>query len=283
MFDILADELLDYEDDVLENFDLWSRASWPVELDRKAQTLRLLRAISHPHTTIIGHMTGRQPQRRPGYEVAMKKVLRAANRNVVVEINAHRWRLDLDGAGTRRPLSRCMLSINPDAHSIPELDHMHWGVAMARKGGVPRRVAVSWAMPALPEITRYLRQKRRSLARAAARCRSRTALIRGHVVAVAADTRIRPPSPLGIGLCCWKAMASTATHTRCPSTVIWPPPAPRTQSPTGPPDPVRVLLIPLGKWASRSQRVTWARISRAAKETTDPDRSRRRHLVNNGE
>ncbi|OSI42073.1 hypothetical protein BSZ22_01095 [Bradyrhizobium canariense] len=26
----------------------------------------------------------------------------------------------------------CMLSINPDAHSIPELDHMHWGVEMAR-------------------------------------------------------------------------------------------------------------------------------------------------------
>ncbi len=30
-----------------------------------------------------------------------------------------------------------MLSINPDAHSVPELDHMHWGVEMARKGGVP--------------------------------------------------------------------------------------------------------------------------------------------------
>lgn len=30
-----------------------------------------------------------------------------------------------------------MMSINPDAHSVPELDHMHWGVEMARKGGVP--------------------------------------------------------------------------------------------------------------------------------------------------
>jgi DNA polymerase (family 10) len=28
-----------------------------------------------------------------------------------------------------------MMSINPDAHSIRELDHMHWGVEMARKGG----------------------------------------------------------------------------------------------------------------------------------------------------
>jgi DNA polymerase (family 10) len=58
-----------------------------------------------------------------------------------------------------------MLSINPDAHSIPELDHMHWGVQMARKGGVPAQRVLN-AMT-LPEITRYLRQKRRSLARAA--------------------------------------------------------------------------------------------------------------------
>jgi DNA polymerase (family X) len=29
-----------------------------------------------------------------------------------------------------------MFSINPDAHSISELDLMRWGVAMARKGGI---------------------------------------------------------------------------------------------------------------------------------------------------
>ncbi|MER8911500.1 hypothetical protein NKH99_28210, partial [Mesorhizobium sp. M0854] len=33
----------------------------------------------------------------------------------------------------------CIFSINPDAHSIRELDHMHWGVEMARKGGVPAK------------------------------------------------------------------------------------------------------------------------------------------------
>ena len=58
----------------------------------------------------------------------------------------------------------CMLSINPDAHST-ELDHMRWGIVMARKGGVPADRVLN-AMP-LQEITRYLRQKRRSLARAA--------------------------------------------------------------------------------------------------------------------
>jgi DNA polymerase (family 10) len=96
-----------------------------------------------------------------------EKVLRAcAKHDVVVEINAHPWRLDLDSRWHQAALELgCMMSINPDAHSVPELDHMRWGVEMARKGGVPPDRVLN-AMT-LPEITRYLRQKRRSLARAA--------------------------------------------------------------------------------------------------------------------
>jgi DNA polymerase (family X) len=166
--DILADGSLDYDDHVLERFDfVVASIHGRFRLDRKAQTQRLLRAISDSHTTIIGHMTGRQLQRRPGYEIDVEKVLRAcAKHDVVVEINAHPWRLDLDWRWHRAALEfGCMLSINPDAHSIPELDHMHWGVLMARKGGVPAERVLN-AM-SLSEITRYLRQKRRSLARAA--------------------------------------------------------------------------------------------------------------------
>ncbi|MBH5391755.1 DNA polymerase/3'-5' exonuclease PolX [Bradyrhizobium diversitatis] len=166
--DILADGSLDYPDDVLERFDfVVASIHGRFKLDRKAQTQRLLRAIANPHTTIIGHMTGRQLQRRPGYEIDIEKVLLAcAKHDVVVEINAHPWRLDLDWRWHQAALeSGCMMSINPDAHSIPELDHMHWGVEMARKGGVPADRVLN-AMT-LPEITRYLRQKRRSLARAA--------------------------------------------------------------------------------------------------------------------
>ncbi|WLB24056.1 PHP domain-containing protein [Bradyrhizobium japonicum] len=166
--DILADGSLDYDDDVLERFDfVVASIHGRFKLDRKAQTQRLLRAISDPRTTIIGHMTGRQLQRRPGYEIDVEKVLRAcAKHDVVVEINAHPWRLDLDWRWHRAALEfGCMLSINPDAHSIPELNHMHWGVLMARKGGVPAERVLN-AMT-LAEITRYFRQKRRSLARAA--------------------------------------------------------------------------------------------------------------------
>jgi DNA polymerase (family 10) len=58
-----------------------------------------------------------------------------------------------------------MMSINPDAHSIPELDHMHWGVEMARKGGVSATRVLN-AMT-LREITRHLKYKRRTSARVA--------------------------------------------------------------------------------------------------------------------
>ena len=166
--DILADGSLDYPDNVLDRFDfVVASIHSRFKLDRKAQTERLLRAISNRYTTIIGHMTGRQLQRRPGYEIDVEKVLRAcAKHDVAVEINAHPWRLDLDWRWHQAALDLgCMMSINPDAHSIRELDHMHWGVEMARKGGVaPDRVLNAMS---LASILRYLKHRRRSVARAA--------------------------------------------------------------------------------------------------------------------
>jgi DNA polymerase (family 10) len=165
--DILADGSLDYPDEVLNRFDfVVASIHGRFKLDPKAQTQRLLRAIGNPYTTIIGHMTGRQLQRRPGYELDIEKVLRACAKNdVAVEINAHPWRLDLDWRWHQAALDfGCMMSINPDAHSIPELDHMHWGVEMARKGGVPANRVLN-SMP-LAEITRYLRHRRPRSSRA---------------------------------------------------------------------------------------------------------------------
>jgi DNA polymerase (family 10) len=62
-----------------------------------------------------------------------------AEHGVAVEINANPHRLDLDWRWVRRALELgCTVSINPDAHSIAELDLTRWGVLMARKAGVPR-------------------------------------------------------------------------------------------------------------------------------------------------
>jgi DNA polymerase (family 10) len=83
-----------------------------------------------------------------------------------VEINAHPWRLDLDWRWHQAALDfGCIMSINPDAHSIRELDNMHWGVEMARKGGVPA-TRIPNAMK-LSEMMQYLKHKRRKFERAA--------------------------------------------------------------------------------------------------------------------
>ena len=68
-------------------------------------------------------MTGRMLMRRPGYEIDVERILRACARNgVAVEINANPHRLDLDWRWHQRALELgCMMSINPDAHSIEEL------------------------------------------------------------------------------------------------------------------------------------------------------------------
>jgi DNA polymerase (family 10) len=109
-------------------------------MNRASQTERIICAVSNPHTTILGHMTGRQLLRRPGYEIDTEKVLAAcAEHGVAVEINANPWRLDLDWRWHDIALQLgCLMSINPDAHSTRELDLTHWGVEMARKGGVPK-------------------------------------------------------------------------------------------------------------------------------------------------
>jgi DNA polymerase (family 10) len=139
--DILPDGSLDYPDDVLARFDfIVASVHGQFKMDRAAQTERIIRAVSNPYTTILGHMTGRQLLRRPGYDIDIEKVLAAcAEHGIAVEINANPWRLDLDWRWHETALRLgCVMSINPDAHSTREIDLTHWGVEMARKGGVPK-------------------------------------------------------------------------------------------------------------------------------------------------
>jgi DNA polymerase (family X) len=153
---------LDYPDEVLDRFDfVVASVHSRFNLSLKDQTERILRAVSNRHTTILGHMTGRQLLRRPGYDVDVEKVLAACGRaNVAVEINANPWRLDLDWRWHRRALELgCSFSINPDAHSTSEIDLVHWGVEMARKGGVPKTRVINCLSRTAFEG--YLRKRKR--------------------------------------------------------------------------------------------------------------------------
>jgi DNA polymerase (family X) len=166
--DILADGSLDYSEEVLARFDfVVASVHGRFKLDRKTQTQRIIRAVENPFTTILGHMTGRQLLRRPGYEVDIEAILVAcAEHGVAVEINANPWRLDLDWRWHRRALELgCMMSINPDAHSTDEIDLTHWGVEMARKGGLPAERILNALT--LPRLLQHLRRRKNVQVRAA--------------------------------------------------------------------------------------------------------------------
>jgi DNA polymerase (family 10) len=137
--DILYDGNLDYDDQVLDSFD-FIVASVHSILNMKIEkaTQRLLTAIENPYTTILGHPTGRLLLRREGYPIDHKAVIdHCAKYNVVIEINANPWRLDLDWRWVHYAIEQGVkLSINPDAHKMEGYDDMYYGLLAGRKGGL---------------------------------------------------------------------------------------------------------------------------------------------------
>jgi DNA polymerase (family 10) len=101
---------------------------------------RLITAIENPYTTILGHMTGRLLLSRNGYPVDHKKIIEACAANrVVIEINAHPRRLDMDWKWIDFALKQgVLLSINPDAHALDGFDDVKYGVLAAQKGGLTK-------------------------------------------------------------------------------------------------------------------------------------------------
>ena len=162
--DILVSGELDYAADLLQLFDLVIVSIHQLlKMDEERATTRLIKAIENPYTTILGHMTGRQLLIRPGYPVDFKKVIDAcAANNVIVEINANPYRLDMDWSHIPYAMSKgVMISINPDAHSIFEIDNIRWGVSAARKGGLTRDM--TWNAMPLRNIEKWLKERTRGI------------------------------------------------------------------------------------------------------------------------
>jgi len=158
--DILGDGSLDYPSEILASFDyIVASVHSNLTMSQEKATTRLLKAIENPYTTILGHPTGRLLLSREGYPIDHKAIIDAcAEHQVVVEINASPWRLDLDW----RWISYCMekgvmLSINPDAHSKEGYFDMHYGLAVARKGGLTKDMTFNAL--SLNDIEDYLKRR----------------------------------------------------------------------------------------------------------------------------
>ena len=137
--DILNDGSLDYSNAILNSFDLVIASIHSnLKMNQEKAMNRLLKAIENPYTSILGHMTGRLLLSRNGYPVDHNIIIDAcAANNVVIELNAHPRRLDLDWRWIDKVLSKNLLiSINPDAHSIDGYSDCKYGVLVAQKAGL---------------------------------------------------------------------------------------------------------------------------------------------------
>lgn len=137
--DILNDGSLDYEEGILAKFDfIIASVHSNLKMTKEKATERVLRAIRHPRTTILGHPTGRLLLSREGYPLDWDAVMDAcAEHDVVLELNANPHRLDIDWSLIPEALRRGIrISIDPDAHSREGVHDMRYGVMAARKGGL---------------------------------------------------------------------------------------------------------------------------------------------------
>jgi DNA polymerase (family 10) len=134
--DILNDGQLDYDDEFIKGFDLViASVHSNLRMTEEKATQRLIKAIEHPATRILGHMTGRLLLTREGYPLDTAKILDACAANgVAIELNAHPYRLDIDWRQIPRAIEKgILISINPDAHAIEGYDDLRYGVFSARK------------------------------------------------------------------------------------------------------------------------------------------------------
>ncbi len=137
--DILPDGTLDLEDEVLKELDLVVCAiHYNMNLSRKEQTRRVLKAMENPYFHIFAHPTGRLIGKRDAYDIDMEAVIeQAAQRGCILEINASPKRLDLSDIHAKTARDKGVrLAISTDAHSIRQLNYMQYGINQARRGWV---------------------------------------------------------------------------------------------------------------------------------------------------
>jgi DNA polymerase (family 10) len=137
--DVMPDGALDLDDATLGALD-FVIASVHADFDMSPErmTARLLRAVSHPLVTILGHPTGRLLLGRAGCAFDLEAVATAAAANdTFLEINANPQRLDLGEDLIRRAAARgARFAIDPDAHTPRGVRDTALGVAVARRAGL---------------------------------------------------------------------------------------------------------------------------------------------------
>jgi DNA polymerase (family 10) len=139
--DILKDGSLDFEDDLLGELDyVVASVHNAMTQSESVMTDRIIKAVSNPAVTMLGHVSGRLLLKREPYAVNIPAVIDAcAETNTIIELNCNPWRLDMDWRWWKLATEKGVkCAINPDAHRTSNLDFLWFGVRLARKGWLTR-------------------------------------------------------------------------------------------------------------------------------------------------
>ena len=156
--DILKSGALDFDDELLASLDFAvASVHNAMNLEEDEMTKRIIKAMESPYITMLGHLTGRLLLRRDGYAVNHEKIIDcAAETRTVIELNCNPKRFDMDWRWWHRARDKGVLcSINPDAHSVNQLQFLRFGASVARKGWLRREDVVN--TKPLKEMEAWLR------------------------------------------------------------------------------------------------------------------------------
>ncbi|MFJ4953244.1 DNA polymerase/3'-5' exonuclease PolX [Streptomyces sp. NPDC088760] len=150
---------VDWPQEFLAGFDLCVASLHShFDLDRTAMTRRLVRACENPYVHIIGHPTTRLIGKRPGVDADWDEVFAACARTrTALEVNAQPDRLDLRDEDILRAREHGVkFAVNTDAHSVPHLAQLRFGVGTAQRGWLTGEDVINtWP---LTRLRRFLRK-----------------------------------------------------------------------------------------------------------------------------
>ena len=119
---------------------------------KDAMTSRVINGLSDSKVFGLSHPTGRLIDKREGYEADWDKIFDfCAQNQKVLEINASVDRLDLTEILVRQAKTKgCLFMINTDTHDLQSLDLLHYGIDVARRGGLEAKDIINtWSLPKL--------------------------------------------------------------------------------------------------------------------------------------
>jgi DNA polymerase (family 10) len=143
-----ADGSLDYDLEFRKAFD-WCLASVHdhFDLDRAAQTKRIVTAMKDPSVRMIGHLSARMIGGRPGIDVDLDAVIAAAvETDTALEVNGGLPRLDMSVEALRRARSSPVTFVlTSDAHHAEELERVKYAALNAERAWVePGAIVNTW-------------------------------------------------------------------------------------------------------------------------------------------